>query len=165
MLEWIQDFKKKELLIENTADPDNPTGKGGVAIVLYKRYTNITGVTFKTIIPGRALLMQHPWHGNSVFTFLVLYAPAGSNEKIQFYERLDELWKSENLPDLDGMGGDFNLAPSSNDRMPAHPDNKEALAALEKFQSRFNLVDGWRQFNDNKPGFTFRHAESRSRID
>ncbi|KIK51087.1 hypothetical protein GYMLUDRAFT_65007 [Collybiopsis luxurians FD-317 M1] len=70
-----------------------------------------------------------------------------------------------NLPKLDGMGGDYNLALTSNDCMPAHVDNRDALVALEKFHSRFNLVDGWRQFNDNKPGFTFRQAETRSRID
>ncbi|KAF5384648.1 hypothetical protein D9757_007442 [Collybiopsis confluens] len=165
-LEQIQEFKRRDLLIENTADPDNPTGRGGVAIVLRKKSTNINRTTFKVIVPGRALLMQHPWHGDKVFTFLAIYAPAGSNvEKIKFYENLNEIWSTEHLPPLDGWGGDFNLAPTSNDRLPAREDHREALAAFEKFRSRFDLIDGWRRFNEKSTGFTFKRANSRSRID
>ncbi|KAF5381176.1 hypothetical protein D9757_009444 [Collybiopsis confluens] len=105
MLIQIQEFKKQNLLIENTADPDNPTGKGGVAIVLRKKSANVNGVTFKTVIPGRALLMQHPWHGDKVFTFLAIYAPAGSSkEKVKFYEELNNRWDLDHLPQLDGWG-------------------------------------------------------------
>ncbi|KAF5337638.1 hypothetical protein D9757_015091 [Collybiopsis confluens] len=168
MLIQIQEFKKHNLLIENTADPDNPTRKGGVAIVLQKKSANVNGVTFKTVIPGRALLMQHPWHGDKVFTFLAIYAPAGSNkEKVKFYEELNNRWDLDYLPQLDGWGGDFNfLTPTSNDPIPAREDNRDALAALKKFRCRFDLIDGWRRFNEQSAKFTFRQANlARSRID
>ena len=55
----------------NSINPDQPNA-AGIAAILNKESTNVEG------IPGRALLMSHPWHKKEILTSLTLYAPNDS---------------------------------------------------------------------------------------
>ncbi|THU79465.1 DNase I-like protein [Dendrothele bispora CBS 962.96] len=146
-LEKIQTLFQRQLVIHNSADPGNPTGKGGVAIILNKGLTNVKGIEVKEIVPGRALLLSHPWHDNKTFTFLAIYAPAGSNrEKIDFWKGLTETWEQRRLPVEETI---------------------DLIDAFRTFRQKFTVIDGWREFHPLEKGYSFVHQSncSRSRID
>ncbi|THU92326.1 DNase I-like protein, partial [Dendrothele bispora CBS 962.96] len=167
-LEEIKNLFGRQLEVFNSADPEHPSGKGGVAIVLHKAFTNIKGIEVKEIIPGRALLLRHPWHDNKIFTFLAIYAPAGSNqEKIDFWNELSTRWDQRRLPNLDGFGGDLNMVEETVDRLSGRRENTGVTKAFCDFRRKFTLIDGWRDFHTQEKDYTFVQQSngSRSRID
>jgi hypothetical protein len=50
--ESINTLFRKRLKVYRSEDPENPTGKGGVAVVLNRQLTNVNGVKITKIIPG-----------------------------------------------------------------------------------------------------------------
>jgi hypothetical protein len=70
----IEELFPKRIKIYQTADPNTPNARG-VAMVLNKELTNISGVTTQEIVPGRALLLQTNWHAEAKLTILAIYAP------------------------------------------------------------------------------------------
>ncbi|KAJ7701338.1 hypothetical protein B0H16DRAFT_1277331, partial [Mycena metata] len=53
-------FKARMHVLSST-DPNEPNKKG-IAIALNKQLTNVEGVKTWRLIPGRAILVQIPWH-------------------------------------------------------------------------------------------------------
>lgn len=63
---------------------------------------------------------------------------------------------------------DTNFVPEAIDRLPAHKDDLEAVAAIKSFLRKCDLVDGWREENPGEPRFTFTqetNCPSHSRLD
>lgn len=53
----------RRMKIVFTADPENPTSKGRVAIVINKQLTMWHHTKTKVIILGRAILLKTRWYG------------------------------------------------------------------------------------------------------
>jgi hypothetical protein len=70
----------KRMKIYSSANPENPTGKGGVAVVINKGLLDTRGSNATVIVPGRAMSVQVKWHKEEVLTVLVVYAPNESGE-------------------------------------------------------------------------------------
>ena len=55
-------------------DLKNPTGKGGVAVILNKNLINSYNSDFIKIIPGRVMLVSVNWHKEECIKILCIYA-------------------------------------------------------------------------------------------
>jgi exonuclease III len=156
----------KRIKIYYTTDPNTPNARG-VAIVLNKELTNISGVTTQEIVPGRAILLQTNWHAESKLTILAIYAPNIAAENRDFWKNLHDIWQTQNLPKPDILLGDFNLVEDDVDRLPSHSDNTEATEALDNFKASLQLLDGWRKTYPTTKSYSYmqKSSGSQSRID
>ncbi|KAJ7215848.1 Endonuclease/exonuclease/phosphatase [Mycena pura] len=165
-VEIQQSYMNKRLKLYNYEYLDNPTTKG-VAIVLNREITNTEWVGIHYLIPGRAMLAVIPWHGKSTLTVLASYAPTESDEeKVEYWNKMCNLWLTLDLLVPDVMDGDFNLVTSPLDRMPHHTDSEAVVAAYLRFARLLELKDGWRSNNPDMKAYT--HISTRgtlSRID
>jgi hypothetical protein len=50
------------LKIYHSEDPTNLTGKGGVAVVLNRQFTNVNDVKITEIIPGWVIHIRTNWY-------------------------------------------------------------------------------------------------------
>jgi exonuclease III len=162
----LEELFPKRIKIYHTADPTTPNARG-VALVLNKELTNISGVTTQEIIPGRAILLQTNWHRESKLTILAIYAPNVAPENQVFWERLQTIWQTRNLPKPDILLGDFNLVEDNVDRLPSHSDSTDATEALDNFKSSLQLLDGWRKTYPTTRMYSYsqKASGSQSRID
>ncbi|KAJ7102971.1 Endonuclease/exonuclease/phosphatase, partial [Mycena crocata] len=157
----------KRMRIFNSIDTEKPNSKG-VAIVLNHDITNTVGVKVRRLIPGRAILAVIPWHGRSTMTILALYAPADSmTENRIFWEKLYDMWMTQDLPVPDMTLGDTNIVEDPTDRFPHRADNAAAVEALAKFKQLFEFKDGFRLTYPDVKAYTFTNSAetSHSRID
>ncbi|KAJ7161824.1 Endonuclease/exonuclease/phosphatase [Mycena crocata] len=165
----VEKLFSKRLKLFTSADPENPTGKGGITVVLNRQLTNTNGVKKWEIIPGRAMLMQTNWHRGEMVTFLAIYAPNNPDENRNFWLKIEE-WFADNprAPKPNILAGDFNLVEDAIDRLPMHDDNQAAVDALDELLTSFGLYDGWRETFPTTKAFTFHQNivnGSQSRID
>ena len=146
--------------------PDNRNA-AGVAIVINKALLKADGVTCEEIIPGRAILASIPWHANSTIKILNVYAPNDPPNNEKFWSSLNEITSSNPHLKPDIMLGDFNLVEDSLDRLPCHPDDPNAVAALGELKGNLNLIDGWRRTFPDKRDYSHQHTPnaSQGRID
>ncbi|KAF5382457.1 hypothetical protein D9615_002745 [Tricholomella constricta] len=88
--EDLERLFSKRMKIFISKDPDNPTGKAGVAIVLNREITNVTDAKITEIIPGRAILIQTNWHRAEKISVLAVYAPnlTRAGENAEFWKTL-----------------------------------------------------------------------------
>ncbi|KAJ7133771.1 Endonuclease/exonuclease/phosphatase, partial [Mycena crocata] len=166
--ETVENLFKKSLKVFSSADPENPTGKGGVAIVLNRKLTNVNAVKTFEIIPGRALLLQTNWHRAEKITVLGVYAPNDAEENAEFWEKIEAYFDAHpNVPKPDIMGGDCNMVEDAIDRLPMHEDKSHQVDALDSLKNKFNFKDGWRDTYPTLKAFTFHQIAtgSQSRID
>ena len=156
----------KRIKIYYTADQDNPNSKG-VAVVLNKEITNVHDISSTEIVPGRALNIVIPWHQDQTINILAIYAPNSTKENENFWRHLRQKWQQGNRPKPDLMLGDFNIVEDAIDRITSHPDDGNAVEALQELKSYLKLEDGWRTFNPYKKEFTFlqKATGTQSRID
>ncbi|KAJ7195745.1 Endonuclease/exonuclease/phosphatase, partial [Mycena pura] len=165
-LEITDSYMNKRLKLFNYEYPDDPATKG-VAIVLNREITNVTGVKIHYLIPGRAMLAVIPWHGTRTITVLASYAPTESDdEKVKYWDTMCSLWLTLDLPVPDVAGGDFNLVTSPLDRLPHRAELDAVVNAYMRFVRLLELKDGWRSINPDKKAYT--HINTRgtmSRID
>jgi hypothetical protein len=100
-------------------------------------------------------------------TVLGIYAPTESDEeKINFWNKMCELWLTTDLPVPDAIGGDFNLVADAIDRLPHRTDPDTVIAAYLRFTRLMEVKDGWRTVNPDMKVYT--HMSTRgtlSRID
>ncbi|KAJ7714015.1 Endonuclease/exonuclease/phosphatase, partial [Mycena metata] len=157
----------KRIEVFNSIDVERPNSKG-VAIVLNKDITNVEGVKTRRLIPGRAILAVLPWHNKLTLTVLAVYAPADSmTENRAFWEKLTNLWLTEDLPVPDMFLGDTNIVEDAVDRFPHRTDDAGATQALARFKQILEMKDGWRLTNPDEKAYTFTSTAgtSHSRID
>ncbi|KAJ7342389.1 Endonuclease/exonuclease/phosphatase, partial [Mycena albidolilacea] len=154
----------KRLQVFATIDPTSPQSKG-VAIVVNKEVSNIVGIKTKVIIPGRALHLTIPWHGDQKLTILAAYAPNDSAENTPFLSKIEEKTRGLAKPDI--SLGDWNMVEDSMDRIPHHSDPSSVTDVMRDFKSKLGLIDGWRQTFPDSKAFTFLQTAtgSQSRID
>ncbi|XP_006457293.1 hypothetical protein AGABI2DRAFT_51211, partial [Agaricus bisporus var. bisporus H97] len=121
------------------------------------------------VIPGRALMLELPWHANEILTILAVYAPNDSNDNKNFLTSLNEKWNTENptLPYPDIILGDFNMTEDAIDRCNGTLDPPETTSAMANLKYTLSLVDGWRQTFPTEKAYTLQHRSNhhRSRID
>jgi len=129
-------------------DPDNPTGQGGVAIVLNKQLNNYNNAKVTEIIPGRAIHIKTNWHRGDMISILAIYAPnvtrTNAAENTEFWTEITTFLDEHPEIKVDVMAGDFNMTEETIDRLPMRKDRNEAITALENLKQKINVVDGWR---------------------
>lgn len=161
----VRETYKDSLKVFNSADPTNPTGARGIAVVLNRERTNITDTKMTEIIPGRAIRITHPWHKTLELHILAIYAPNDPKENEEFWTKILSIWQSKNYKRLDLVIGDFNIVLEAVDRMPHREDNGAATDSLKRLVNTFGLVDGWRERNPIAKRYTYSDRNSHSRID
>ncbi|KAF9073028.1 DNase I-like protein [Rhodocollybia butyracea] len=146
--EQIEQRYAQRLKIFISTDPENPTGQGGVAVVLNKELARTDTTKSIEIVPGRALLVEVQWHKEEKIAILAIYAPnvTGSDGKENA-----KLWKDSGMID----------------RWPAHNDPEEAIEALDELKIKFNLKDEWRNTHPGEKRYTYIQTatNSQSRLD
>ncbi|KAJ3750862.1 Endonuclease/exonuclease/phosphatase, partial [Lentinula detonsa] len=167
-IETINCHFGKSLIVIGSPDPENPTGKSGVAIVLNTELFRPERIKKNVIVPGRALMVQLD-HGPSSMNILAIYAPnvSGSDgaENAEFWRIIKDHLPSTK-PEI--MLGDCNITEAGMiDRLPAHDDPEEACVALDELKQRLQIRDGWRTTFPNEKRFTYLQSAtgSQSRLD
>ncbi|KAJ7231631.1 Endonuclease/exonuclease/phosphatase [Mycena rebaudengoi] len=166
----VEKLFSKRLKIFISSNPENPTQRGGIAVVLNRELTNTNGVKTWEISPGRAMLVQTNWHRGEVVTFLAIYAPNIPEENKCFWEKISS-WFNLNprAPKPDIMAGDFNIVEDTIDRLPMHADCPAAMDTLDELTTSLQLFDGWRETYPTTKAFSFCQPRdgksSQSRID
>ncbi|KAJ3892876.1 Endonuclease/exonuclease/phosphatase, partial [Lentinula edodes] len=169
----ITDHYGKRIQIFASHDLTNPTGKGGVAIIVNRGLISVEHPKMYQIIPGRAILLQITIHKEDRLNILAVYAPnvTGSNgsENAQFWKEIQTYFETRpHVPKPNIMLGDCNMVEAGVlDRLPAHDDPEEASEALDNLKIMLKLRDGWRSTNPNDRAFTYMQSAtgSQSRID
>ncbi|KAF6742665.1 Endonuclease/exonuclease/phosphatase [Ephemerocybe angulata] len=168
----ILKMRYKYLEIVSSPDPDNASGKGGVAIILNRSNTCWQEITTEVIVPGRALGVTVRWGHASKLKVVAIYAPSGNHvENANFWTALKERWDGtpEDRPDV--LLGDLNMVESGIDRLPANTDPEMVVGAFRDLKESCSLIDGWMATHmTEKPQYTYRTmrrdaANARSRID
>ncbi|KAF5371153.1 hypothetical protein D9758_004251 [Tetrapyrgos nigripes] len=160
----------RQLKVFISPDPDNPTGKGGVAVVLNKQYVEIEGTKATEIVPGRALLVQTTIHQDRV-NILAVYAPnvSGSNGKAstEFWKKIQTYYeKYPRTPKPNILMGDMNMVEDGMiDWLPAHDDPNDAIDVLDQLKLQFGLKDGWRSTYPDKKAFMYPGKQTQTRTD
>ncbi|KAF8195167.1 Endonuclease/exonuclease/phosphatase, partial [Mycena galopus ATCC 62051] len=171
-VENINKIFETRLRVYATLDITAPQSKG-VATVVNKEISNIEGIKTEVIIPGRALYMTIPWHGEESLTVLAAYAPTLSNTSepnADFLVKLEEKTRHLRKPDI--ALGDWNMVEDGIDRLPHGRDPAIAVEAMQELKRRWGLVDGWRKTNPDLKAYTYLQSsvndptrKSQSRID
>ncbi|KAF5341132.1 hypothetical protein D9611_005853 [Ephemerocybe angulata] len=158
--------------IISSPDPDNASGKGGVAILLNKYNTNWNSVEAEYTIPGRVLTVTVQWGHTSKIKIAAIYAPAGTvTEKAEFWTSLRDIWRADPTKRPDVLLGDLNMVENSIDRLPAKSDNARVTEPFAEVCSEAKLIDGYQITHlGEKPKYTYKtlrrgQVNSRSRID
>ena len=165
----VEHIFSKRMKIHSSANPENPTGKGGVAVVLNKGLMDTKDSKATVIVPGRAMSVQVRWHREEKLTVLVVYAPNEAGENRQFWELLTNYYKNNARaakPNI--LAGDFNIVEDPIDRLPMHSDRADAVEALDELKLTLRLQDGWRHTFPSTKAFTYLQSNgtrSQSRID
>ncbi|KAJ7626816.1 hypothetical protein FB45DRAFT_749551, partial [Roridomyces roridus] len=105
----VEDIHKlfgKRLQVYATIDPASPQSKG-VALIVNKELLPIEQIKTKSVVPGRALHMTIPWHGESKLSILAAYAPNDPAENAAFLDGMEEKTRGLAKPDI--SLGDWNM--------------------------------------------------------
>lgn len=165
-VEEIHTLFGKRIHVIWSSDPDQPNAKG-VTVVINKELMRTNGIESTELIPGHALWFTIPWHKDRKLSLMIVYAPNEVSANKMFWCDLKEIWLQKNLPQLDGLAGDFNMVESAADQMPSHGDDEGSVTALLDLKCALGLIDGWRATNPELRTFTYHQVAtgSRSRID
>ncbi|KAF6753393.1 Endonuclease/exonuclease/phosphatase [Ephemerocybe angulata] len=152
--------------IISSPNPDNPSSKGGVAIILNRHNTCWQEVEVEYTRPGRALTVEVRWGHTSKLRITAVYAPSGDpTANAELWSSLHNEWETNPHKRPDVILGDFNMVEHGLDR-PARQERTP-----KQMKTGCGLVDGWqRNHADGKPEYTFKTKKrncvnSRSRID
>ncbi len=156
----IHEMYARKIRIYHSANPDAPTQRDGVAIVLNLRYVETANVSVTEIVPGKALQLALPCRGGDTKVFLCIYAPTsqGATERKLFFQDVRRYYEDHpDCPRPDLMGGDFNTVEDALDRLPAHDNPDPSVHALDDLKATLGLMiaDGWRVTNPTARNYTF----------
>ncbi|KAJ3858133.1 Endonuclease/exonuclease/phosphatase, partial [Lentinula novae-zelandiae] len=141
--------------------------RNGIAFLLNKNLTRNKAITHDVIIPGRASRIIIQLSPTERLNVVNIYAPNIEKEKISFYKTLlRKLSAMEDMEDMIMMG-DFNMINGSTDRLPQRKDDERVVNPVNAIINKFNIVDGWRKYNEDNLEFTFTSMSNKSsaRID
>jgi exonuclease III len=128
----VRECFNKNLEIITSEDPEDPTGRAGVAFVINKTVLNPKDYTMQELYPGRALLLKIKWLESCETSLLNIYVPTTRTEQQPFWDRVDTTRREKRLAHPEIVLGDFNVMEDKIDRVPARLDNKSATEALRK---------------------------------
>ncbi|KAF5325465.1 hypothetical protein D9619_009740 [Psilocybe cf. subviscida] len=165
----IHSLVDRRLRIMHSEDPENPTGRAGIAFVLNKQFLKLQDVVEPTVIvAGRAMLLRLKI-GDKEMRILNVYAPNASSENAQFWQTLRKHFDEHPSHKPDVMAGDFNMVEEVIDRLPIQSlDGKAVLKAFDDLKMDINVTDGWRATFPDDRRFTYRQQTldgSKSRLD
>ncbi|KAJ3791785.1 hypothetical protein GGU11DRAFT_761312 [Lentinula aff. detonsa] len=169
----INEYYNKKLHVFASHNPDNPTGKGGVAIVINRRQIALEAPKVHPIIPGHAMMVQLTIHKEDQLNILVVYAPnvtsRNGSENADFWNGIETYFEERRtLAKPDILLGDCNMVEAGIiDWLPAHDDPEDACEALDNLKMRLNIWDGWRTTFPDTKSFTYMQSATgvQSRID
>ncbi len=159
----------RKVKIFHSANPDAPTQREGVAIVLNCRYLNTTEAKATEIVPGRALQVSLPGPGGDVRNVLCIYAPTsnGVNERKLFFKEVSAYYEAHpEFPKPHLMAGDFNTVEDKIDRLPINEGPDQSVVALDDLKCRLGLMlaDGWRITYPNTREYTFHRGTGKDAV-
>ncbi len=165
----IRECFSKNLTIITSEDPNDPTGKAGVAFVINKMVLDPREYMTHELHPGRALLLKIKWLEQCETSLLNVYVPTTKTAQRPFWEEIDATRREKWLTHPEIVLGDFNVTEDKIDRAPAHLDNKSATEALRNIRLNWEIQDTWRHAHPNERSFTYRagarNQQIQSRID
>jgi exonuclease III len=167
----IKKLFENKLHVLYSADPDAPTRKGGVAIILNKRFIPTQGtdtIRADNIVSGRALLLTLKLKEQRSLKILAIYAPNNPGNNRDFWNTIKDYFEQNPNKKPDIMAGDFNMVEDSLDRLPTHNDQEDTTEALDSLKQALGLEDGWRNTFPHKAAYTYLQSngtKSQSRID
>ncbi|PBL04504.1 hypothetical protein ARMGADRAFT_865067, partial [Armillaria gallica] len=142
----LENLFARRMKICFTADPENLTSKGGVAIVINKQLTLWHNIKTKIVVPGQAMLLKTRWHGDKDIIILGIYAPnmtSGTvNESAEFFKSLLTFFMEHPAWKPDYMGGDMNFVEDVIDWLPMRANNIEVRSAFDDLKGLLGLQDG-----------------------
>ncbi|KZV98489.1 hypothetical protein EXIGLDRAFT_701002 [Exidia glandulosa HHB12029] len=142
-------------------NPDSPTSKGGVGVVLNKKLVRAQDVRMWEVVPGRAIVVSFDWHRQQKLTLLAVYALNDHRENKEFWTEIREtLARRADIPKPKAMLGDFNMVESSADRLPAKLNGADMSAEFQELLTTLNLIDGWREINPRRFSPTWHNAQA-----
>jgi exonuclease III len=135
--------------------------KEGIALAINKELANNMAWNHTDLIEGRASRLSIKVEENRGMDIILIYAPNGDNEKIEFFTELREkLAQEQNIENIVIMG-DFNSVESKLDRFPHREDENAVTDSWKKIKKERHLVDGWRTHNELNKGYTFTQPAER----
>ncbi|KAJ3978489.1 Endonuclease/exonuclease/phosphatase, partial [Lentinula detonsa] len=169
----INEYYNKKLHVFASHNPDNPTGKGGVAIVINCRQIALEAPKVHPIIPGHAMMVQLTIHKEDQLNILVVYAPnvtsSNGSENADFWNGIETYFEERRtLAKPNILLGDCNMVEAGIiDWLPAHDDPEDACEALDNLKMRLHIRDGWRTTFPDTKSFTYMQSATgvQSRID
>ncbi|KAK0209609.1 hypothetical protein IW262DRAFT_1281539 [Armillaria fumosa] len=155
----LENLFARRMKISFTANPENPTGKGGVVIVINKQLTLWHQTKTKIIVPGHAMLLKTKWHADKNIIILGVYALNVSmgdvNESADFFKTLHSFFLVHPEWKPDYMGGDMNFVEDVIDHLPMCTDNAKVRTAFDNLKELLGLCDGWRNTFPDKRDYTY----------
>ncbi|KZV98641.1 DNase I-like protein, partial [Exidia glandulosa HHB12029] len=140
-------------------DPENPTGKGGVGVVLNKRLVRTQGAHMWEVVAGRAIVVSVDWHRQQKLVVLAVYAPNDHRENKEFWTEIREtLARRADIPKPRALLGDFNMVESSADRFPSHLNGADMSAEFQELLTYLDMIDGWKEINPRRFNPTWHDA-------
>ncbi|KAJ7359068.1 hypothetical protein DFH08DRAFT_800947 [Mycena albidolilacea] len=97
----IENLFGRSLKVEFTPDPTAPTSRAGLAFVLNKTLMKTDNIVTRTVIPGRAMILEVEWHGKDPLSILGVYAPNAPHQNAQFWRDIKEWF--QNHPRTEGL--------------------------------------------------------------
>lgn len=164
MTELLGENFKKNLIILNSAHPDNPQASAGVSFVINKQLIEPEELEMHELIPGRVALLKIKWLNLCSASILNTYAPNDRSEHTDFWAKVLTKRRTEHLLIPDFTLGDFNVTEDAIDRMPPKLDDESAIAALREVRHEWDMRDTWRWANPTKNAFTYRAQMRNDRI-
>ena len=133
-IERIRGSFSKNLEIITSEDPDDPTGRAGVAFIINKTVLDPRELTKHELHPGRAILIKIKWLEACETSLLNVYVPTNRTAQQPFWEGIETMRRAKRLSRPKIVLGDFNVTEDKIDRAPAHGDNKAATEALRNIR-------------------------------
>lgn len=125
----------------------------GVA-VLFSPTLKVKVLSKKEEIPGRLLVIRAEIMG-FFFFFVNVYAPNGGADRIQFFTKLEHIFKQQHEGDIAILGGDWNCTLNFIQDRNGEEPHLQSAAFLENIIKNFCFSDVWREHNPLEKQYTW----------
>jgi exonuclease III len=156
----VHECFRKRLSVVNSKLPGNSCSSAGVVFVINRALIAPKELECMELIKGRALAIKSKWHNDDKILLINVYTPNNRSEHPDFWETIDTKRCSKGLRRPDLVLGDFNVTEEPIDRVPAHLDNTNAIAALRNLHQCLHLEDTWCHAFPHERAFTYRASNN-----
>lgn len=146
IVEHIQSVHGMHLYIFNSPHPTRPNA-AGVAVVINKEILATEHIKPVTLISGRALYVDVPWHKDTSLPIIAAYTPNDPVENVHFWAEIWERLAKRRLRKPVALLTDANIVEDELDCWPSHHDNPDTVEELQNLCTALNIKDGWRLAN------------------